>query len=131
MTCGRAGKYRANRLDSLAGSTYHPAHIAAPELEFEDNRSAVGNFREHHVIGKFDQFANDKLEKFSHLSEASHESALHNGYGVTGGTRANTATARNEPSRMFRLRMTQFQTVRNSLLQVEKLAPQQLSFFAS
>src|SRR5206468_9568248 len=46
------------------------------KLEFEDNRSAAGNFREHHVIRKFDQLANDKLEKFSHLSEANHESAF-------------------------------------------------------
>jgi hypothetical protein len=83
MACGRAGKQCTNGLDRLAGPTYDPADVAGSKLEFEDDRSAAGNFREHHVIPKFDQLANDKLEKFSHCQKLTTDSPSHNGYGVT------------------------------------------------
>ena len=47
-------------------SGLHSADISASKLQFKGDQSAVGNFREHHVIRKFDQLANDELEKFSH-----------------------------------------------------------------
>jgi len=83
MACGRAGKQCTNRLDRLAGPTYNAANIAASKLEFEHDRSAAGNFCEHHVIRKFDQLANDKLEKFSHRLKLTTDSLSHNRYGVT------------------------------------------------
>jgi hypothetical protein len=60
-------------MNGLTGSADHPAYISASKLQFEDDCSAAGNFREHHVIRKFDQLSNDELEKFSHASETNHE----------------------------------------------------------
>jgi hypothetical protein len=53
-------------VDGLAGATDHTAHVSASKLQFKGDRSTAGNFREHHVIRKFDQLANNEFEKFSH-----------------------------------------------------------------
>src|SRR5215831_4420928 len=60
-------------MNRLTGSTNHPAYISASKLHFKNDRSAIGNFREHHVIRKLDQLANDELQKFSHLPKTNHE----------------------------------------------------------
>ena len=62
----RTGQQSADSVNGLARPANHTADISASKLQFKGDRSATGNFREHHVIREFDQFANDELEKFSH-----------------------------------------------------------------
>jgi hypothetical protein len=69
VTRGRTGQQGANRLNGLTGPADHAAHVSAAKLQSENNRSAVGNFREHHVIRKFDQLANNELQELSHRSK--------------------------------------------------------------
>src|SRR2546430_13742856 len=66
MARSRTGEQRPNRMNSLAVATNDAADIALSKLQLEDGCSAARNFREHHVVGKFDQLPNNKLEKFSH-----------------------------------------------------------------
>ncbi len=66
VTRGRTGEQRANCLNGLTGTSNHSTHVAASKLQFKDHGSAAGNFREHHVVGKLDQLAEDELEKLSH-----------------------------------------------------------------
>ena len=84
MARGRTREQRADRMYGLAASANHTANIPVPELQFKDSRSAVGNFRQHHVVRKFDQLPNHELQKFPHTSEINHESAFAQHYGVTG-----------------------------------------------
>lgn len=77
VTCSRTGQQGANSMNRLTRAANHTAHIAAPKLQFEGDRSAVRNFREHHVVRKFDQLANNELQKFSHPFKTNHETASH------------------------------------------------------
>jgi hypothetical protein len=63
---GGAGQQGAKSVNGLTGPTNHTAYIASSKLQFENDRSAIGNFREYHVVRKFDQLTNDEFEKFSH-----------------------------------------------------------------
>jgi hypothetical protein len=77
MARGGAGEQRSNSVDGLPAAANHAADIALPKLKFENGCSAARNFREHHVVGIFDQLPNDELEKFSHnerLTTNAHES---------------------------------------------------------
>src|ERR1044071_6568055 len=70
-------------MNSLARPPNHAAHIAAAKLQPEGDRSAVRNFRKHHVVRKFDQLANDELQKFSHpAKKLTMNPSSHNSYGV-------------------------------------------------
>jgi hypothetical protein len=66
MARGGAGEQRPNSVDGLPAAPDHAADIALSKLKFENIRPAARNFREHHVVGIFDQLPNDELEKFSH-----------------------------------------------------------------
>jgi len=66
MARSRTGEQGPNRMNSLAVATNDAADIGLSKLQLEDGCSAARNFREHHVVGKFDQLPNNKLEKFSH-----------------------------------------------------------------
>jgi hypothetical protein len=66
MARGGADKQCSNSVDGLPAAANHAANVALAKLKFESGSSAAGNFREHHVVGKFDQLPNDELEKFSH-----------------------------------------------------------------
>ena len=66
MARGGTDEQRANRVNGLAVAANHAADIALPKLQLEDGCSADRNFREHHIVGKFDQLPNNELEKFSH-----------------------------------------------------------------
>ena len=66
MARGGTDEQRANRVNGLAVPANHAADIALPKLQLEDGCSAARNFREHHIVGKFDQLPNNELEKFSH-----------------------------------------------------------------
>ena len=65
-----AGEQCANSLNSLTASANHAANIPASKLHLKDSRSATWNFRQHHVVRKFNQLTNDELEKLSHALEA-------------------------------------------------------------
>ena len=68
---------RANRMNGLAVAPDDAAHVGLTQLHLENRHFAVGNFRQHHVIGKFDQLTNDELKKFFHsesLTTNEHES---------------------------------------------------------
>jgi hypothetical protein len=69
VTRGRTGQQGANSVNGLTRPADHTAHVSASKLQFKCDHSVIGNFREHHVIRKFDQLANDELEKFSHPSK--------------------------------------------------------------
>ena len=66
MARSRTGEQGPNRMNSLAVATNDAADIALSKLQLEDGCSAARNFREHHIVGKFDQLPNNELEKFSH-----------------------------------------------------------------
>jgi hypothetical protein len=66
MARGGAGEQRPNCMNGLPAAANHAADIALSKLKVENGCSAARNFREHHVIGIFDQLPNDELEKFSH-----------------------------------------------------------------
>jgi hypothetical protein len=66
MARGGAGEQRPNSVDGLPAAADHAANVALAKLKFENGCSAARNFREHHVVGIFDQLPNDELEKFSH-----------------------------------------------------------------
>ena len=66
MTRGGAGEQRPNSLNGLTAAANHTANIALSKLKSKNGCSAARNFREHYVVGIFDQLPNDELEKFSH-----------------------------------------------------------------
>src|SRR6266542_2683691 len=84
MARSGAGEQRANSLNGLPAATDHTTHVALSKLKLENGCSGTRNFREHHVVRKFDQLPNDELEKFSHCQKPNHESAFAQCYGATG-----------------------------------------------
>src|SRR5947207_3449249 len=72
LTVTRSGavQHRADRVNGLPVATNDSAHVALAKLHFEDGHLASGNFGQHHVIRKFNQLANDELEKLFHLCES-------------------------------------------------------------
>ena len=74
---GGAGEQCSNSVDGLPAAANHATNVALAKLKFENGCSAARNFREHHVVGIFDQLSNDELEKFSHdgkITTNAHES---------------------------------------------------------
>jgi hypothetical protein len=61
MARGGAGEQRPNSMNGLPTAANHATDIALAKLKFESGCSAARNFREHHVIGIFDQLPNDEL----------------------------------------------------------------------
>src|SRR6202035_4362663 len=85
MARGGTGKQCANSLNGLAAATNHATDVSPSKLQLKDRRSAARNFREGHVVRKFDQLPNDELEKLSHAPERlTTNPRSHNSYGVTG-----------------------------------------------
>ena len=76
MPRGRARQQRSNRLNRLAVAANDAADIALPELNLKHRGLPVGHFREHHFIRKFDQLADNKLEKFFHRPKNSRSGTL-------------------------------------------------------
>ena len=66
MARGRTGQQRANSVNGLAASANDTANIPVSKLQFKDSRPATWNFRQHHIVRKFNELSNDKLEEFSH-----------------------------------------------------------------
>src|SRR5439155_487578 len=85
MARGGTGKQCANSLNGLAAATNHAADISPSKLQLKDGRSAVRNFREDHVVRKFDQLPNNEFEKLPHATKRlTMNPPSHNSYGVTG-----------------------------------------------
>ena len=85
MARGGTGEQCANSLNGLAAATNDAADVSSSKLQLKDGCSAARNFREYHVIRKFDQLPNDELEKLSHAPERlTTNPSSHNSYGVTG-----------------------------------------------
>ena len=63
---GRTGEQGANCVNRLAIAPNDATDVALSKLQFEDRCFSAGDFREHHLVGIFDQVSNDKLEKFFH-----------------------------------------------------------------
>src|SRR5690242_4746199 len=55
-----AVQQRTNCVNGLAVATDDAADVALAELDFENSRLTARDFREHHIVGKFDQLANDE-----------------------------------------------------------------------
>jgi hypothetical protein len=66
---GGTREQSANSLNGLAAAANDAADVASSKLQLKDSCSAVWNFRQHHVVRKFDQLADDELEKLSHALE--------------------------------------------------------------
>ena len=85
MARRRTGEQGANSLNGLAAAANHATDVPPSKLQLKDSCSAVWNFRQYHVVGKFDQLSNDKLEKLSHAPERlTANPTWHNSYGATG-----------------------------------------------
>jgi hypothetical protein len=85
MARGGTGEQCANSLNGLAAATNDAADISSSKLQLKDGCSAVWNFREDHVVRKFDQLPNDELEKLSHARERlTTNPSSHNSHGATG-----------------------------------------------
>jgi hypothetical protein len=85
MACGGTGEQRTNSLNGLAAATNDATDVSPSKLQLKDGCSAAWNFREDHVVRKFDQLPNDELEKLSHVPERlTTNPPSHNSYGVTG-----------------------------------------------
>jgi hypothetical protein len=63
---GGTGEQRANSMNGLAAAANNPADVSSPKLKLKDGCSAAWNFRQDHVVRKFDQLTDDEFEKFSH-----------------------------------------------------------------
>ena len=84
MARGRTGEQRANSLNGLAASANNATDVSSSELQLKDRGSATWNFRQNHVVRKFDQLANDELEELSHAPERLITNPhSHNSYGAT------------------------------------------------
>jgi hypothetical protein len=87
MARGRTGEQRANSLNGLAAAANNATDVSSSKLQLEDRGSAAWNFRQDHVVRKFDQLANDELEELSHAPERLITNAhSHNSHGATGNT---------------------------------------------
>jgi hypothetical protein len=79
----RTGEQRANSLNGLAAATNDSADVSSSKLQLKDGCSAGWNFREDHVVRKFDQLPNDELEELSHApARLTMNPPSHNSYGA-------------------------------------------------
>jgi len=69
MARGGTGEQCTNSLNGLAATTNDAADVSPSELQLKNGRSAARNFREDHIVRKFDQLPNNELEKLSHAPE--------------------------------------------------------------
>jgi hypothetical protein len=68
MPRGGTSEQGTDRVNGLAIAANDPADVALPKLQFKGRGFSAGNFREHHLIGIFDQLSNDELKKFFHVA---------------------------------------------------------------
>jgi hypothetical protein len=74
-------------LNGLAAPANNATDVSSSKLQLKDRGSAAWNFRQDHVVRKFDQLANDELEELSHAPERlATNPPSHNSHGATGNT---------------------------------------------
>ena len=73
MTRRGAVQHRANRVNRLAITANDSPDVGLAHLHLKDCHFATRNFRQHHVVWKFDQFADDELEELLHNGKVNHE----------------------------------------------------------
>jgi hypothetical protein len=87
MARGRTGEQRTNGLNGLAAPANNATDVSSSKLHLKNRGSAAWNFRQDHVVRKFDQLANDELEELSHARERLiTNAASHNSHRATGNT---------------------------------------------
>ena len=69
MARGRTGEQCANSVNGLASAANNPANVSSSKLQLKDRGSAAWNFCKNHVVRKFNQLADDKLEELFHEPE--------------------------------------------------------------
>jgi hypothetical protein len=85
MARGGTCEQSANSLNGLAAAANDSADVSSSKLQLKDGCSTAWNFREDHVVRKFDQLSNDELKKLSHAPERlTMNPPSHNSYGATG-----------------------------------------------
>ena len=91
-------------MNCLSIASDDAADVTLAELDLKDRCFAAWNFREHDVIRKFHQLANNKFEKLSHAEvQTNHEPAFAQGYGVAGKHESTRIFARRARLRALRL----------------------------
>jgi len=70
MARGGTGEQCTNSLNGLAAATNDAADVSPSELQLKNGCSAARNFREDHIVRKFDQLPNDELEKLPHAPQS-------------------------------------------------------------
>ena len=85
MARGGTGQQRANSLNGLAAPANNATDVSLSKLHLKNRGSAAWNFRQDHVVRKFDQLANDELEELSHAPQRlTTNPPSHNSHGATG-----------------------------------------------
>jgi hypothetical protein len=77
VTGGRTTEQCSNGVNRLPISPDHASDIALTQLHFEDGCSSTRDFRQHHVVWKFNELPDHELEKLFHgekLTTNEHES---------------------------------------------------------
>jgi hypothetical protein len=67
VASGGAVQHRPDSMNGLAIAANDPPDVALAQLHLENRRFAVRNFRQYHVVGKFDQLTDDELEELLHV----------------------------------------------------------------
>jgi hypothetical protein len=75
-------------MNGLAVAANDAADVALTQLHFEDRHLAARNFRQHHVVGKFDELSNNELEKFLHVDSGEGGASAGGGGGASAGAAA-------------------------------------------
>ena len=70
MARGGARQQGADRIDGLTVAPDDPAHVALAQLDPEDRCFSLRDLRKHHLVGEFDQLANNELEELFHETES-------------------------------------------------------------
>jgi hypothetical protein len=60
------GQQRPDRLDRLAVTPNDPSDVGLAKLHPKNRRLSRWDFGKHHLIGKFDELANDEFQKLFH-----------------------------------------------------------------
>jgi hypothetical protein len=82
---GGTREQSANSVNGLTAATDNAADVSWSKLQLKGGCSTAWNFRQDHVVRKFDQLSNDELEKLSHAPERlTTNPPSHNSRGVTG-----------------------------------------------
>lgn len=122
MTRGGTREQRANGVNGLAAAANDAADVSSSKLQLKDGCPAAWNFREDHIVGKFNQLSNDELEKLSHAGERLiTNSSSHNSYSMTDGVESSSSVAHRCKVRCPERIIWQTSTLRTRTLQHDQI----------